>query len=260
VPGHLEEIQLAGRRVIVDVPGAYAAHRGRSFPVLYLLHGYPATPDAAIAGLQVAGVADQLVASHRLPPTLVVVPDGNGGVRPDAEWGNNPNGNRVETWLVTQAVPAIDAHYRTLGAAFRGIAGYSSGGFGAVNLAMRHPDVFRWAASWSGYFEGRRDIFVADAAANSPDRTARRLSAAQRMPVYLGAGARDAYFLDATRSFDAELRSLGWTRVRTEVVPGGHGAEAWRAQMVSSLVWLGSLWVTGSCPESPAGCTGVHDG
>jgi len=201
------------------------------------------------------------VATDRLHPTLIVVPDGNGSISSDAEWGDNPNGNAVETWLTTRVVPAIDAHYPTLGSKFRGISGYSSGGFGAVNLAFHHPEMFSWAASWSGYFEARRDIFRTSSDANSPSQTARHLSSSQRMPVYIGAGSDDRYFLDSSTRFNQQLKSLGWPELRSDVVPGGHSPEAWRDQMTRSFLWLENAW--NACAQSAQDrltCGGPHGG
>lgn len=256
--GHLDEMQVDGRRVAVFVSGRQDGDR-RAAAVLYVLHGYPSDPGAVLLRLQVDAVIDQLVASHRLPPTIAVIPDGNGSSTADAEWGDNPNGNAVETWLVNRVVPAVDARYHTGDVPFRAIAGYSSGGFGAVNLAVRHSGMFRWAGSWSGYFEGRADIFGARAAENSPQHTARRLDAAQRMPLYLGAGDDDMLFLAPTTKFRDELTSLHWTDVRFDVVPGGHGPQAWQLQMVHSLTWLGELWNAAECANTPL-CRGGRNG
>jgi enterochelin esterase-like enzyme len=263
VAGHQETLTVDGRSAVVYVPGGRASDGDPRYQVVYLLHGYPSNPDAAISSLQVGGVVDQLVATHQLYPTLVVVPDGNGSASSDAEWGDTANGNSVETWLTTRVVPAIDAHYNTFGANFRGIAGYSAGGFGAVNLALRHPDLFRWAGSWSGYFEARSDIFGANAAANSPSTIAHQLSSEQRMPIYLGAGTDDRYFLNDTARFHDQLISLGWPNVQNNVVPGGHSMEAWRDQMARSLLWLDKLWNGHKCPhtgQTPRSCGGTHSG
>jgi S-formylglutathione hydrolase FrmB len=177
------------------------------------------------------------------------MPDGNGHASGDSEWGNTVKGDVVETWLIGQLVPQIDHQYRTLGAPFRGVAGLSSGGFGAVNLALRHPDVFRWAASYSGFFQARRDIFGPAMAANSPALVAPQLPQVARMPLFLGAGDADRVYLAQQATFVSALSNLGWQPVHEDLVSGGHGWEAWRLQMVHSLQWLGGLW--GSDPGTP---------
>jgi enterochelin esterase-like enzyme len=240
--GRLVTLDVAGRAVDVYLPVAYDTEPSTAFPVVYLLHGYPGTETQWLTGGQLPGVLDQLIASRVVPPLIAVLPDGTGQVASDAEWGDTARGDTVERWLIGQVVPRIDAQYRTLGARYRGIAGLSAGGFGAVNLATRHPDLFGWAASYSGYFTARRDIFGAETSANSPALTVRQLAAGVRMPLYIGIGSVDREFLRDTTSFEAELRQLGWTALSTDLVPGGHGWQAWRLEMVHSLEWLGSLW------------------
>jgi enterochelin esterase-like enzyme len=247
-----------GRPSLVYVPGDYAVERSRDFPVIYFLHGYPGNEDQWIGdGAQLPHILDQVIASGELPPVIAVMPNGNGQQLSDAEWGDSQRGDRVEDWLVNRAVPEVDARYRTLGTGFRAIAGLSSGGFGAINLALRHPGVFRWAASYSGFFAGRKDIFGPDAPANSPILVAPHVPPVARMPLFLGAGDADRVFLAQQAAFVHTLLSLGWQPVHEDIVAGGHGWEAWRLEMVHSLEWLGGLW--GSDPETPlcrASCNG----
>jgi enterochelin esterase-like enzyme len=241
-PGAIQALLVAGRSSLVYVPGAYAADPSIRLPVIYFLHGTPASPDQWLGfGGQLQGILDQMIAAGTIPPLLAVMPDGNGAHGADTEWGNSSRGD-IETWLVDQLVPAIDARYRTLGPEYRGIAGLSSGGFGAVNLAVRHPTMFRWAASFSGYFVAPASVFGAAAAANSPQLTAPRLPRAERMPLYLGYGTADSSFRTATERFAATLHRIGWPQLDVSAVPGGHGWQAWSAELVQSMTWLGGLW------------------
>ena len=244
LPGHVESLVVAGRLVVVYVPGVYASDDSLHLPVLYLLHGSPGDPEEWLgSGGQLQGVLDQLIGNGTIPPVLTVLPDGNGPASNDTEWGNSSQG-QIESWLIDQVVPSVDAQFRTLGAAYRGIAGLSSGGFGAVNLALRHPTVFDWAGSYSGYFVANTRIFGTGAAwrANSPLYTAAGVPASERMPLYLGAGTQDFEFRAATSQFATTLRRLDWPDVDFQIVPGGHGWGAWQAELVQSLDWLGQLW------------------
>lgn len=241
--GHLDHIRVSGRDVDVYVPNGYASETATDFPVVYFLHGYPSTETQWLSGAQLPGVIDQLIATRVVPPLIAVLPDGNGQNAADAEWGDTVHGDRVESWLVDSVVPAVDARYRTLGASHRGIAGLSAGGFGAVNIAVHHPDVFSWAASYSGYFAARRDVFKGQSGpANSPAFTVTHLPPVLRMPLYVGVGTGDGHYLDNNEEFSTELRRIGWNDVSFDVVPGGHGWSAWRLEMVHSLEWLGTLW------------------
>jgi len=187
------------------------------------------------------------------------MPDGNGSLSADSEWGNTARGDRVEDWLVHNVLPAVDAGYRTRGARYRGVAGLSSGGFGALNLAIHHPDSFRWAASYSGFLLARQDIFGAAWRANSPLLTAAAVPPAQRMPLFLAAGADETSYLGGAQHFAGQLGGLGWT-VDLEVVPGGHGWAPWRAEMVRSFAQLGQLWGVPTSPAAPVGAPGPRHG
>ena len=258
-PGHIESFQIDGRASLAYVPGDYNVERDRDFPVIYFLHGYPGNADQWVGdGAQLPEVLDQLIGSGELPPVIAVMPDGNGAALSDAEWGNSQRGDRVEDWLTMRVVPQVDQRYRTLGTAFRGVAGLSSGGFGAINLAFLHPDVFRWAASYSGFFEARRDIFGPTVAANSPMQVAPTLPESARMPVFLGTGTTDKVYAAQQAALAGVLARLGWEPVHQDAVGGGHGWEAWRLEMVHSLEWLGGLWGSdpGTPPQCRASCSG----
>jgi hypothetical protein len=48
----------------------------------------------------------------------------------------------------------------------------------------------------------------------------------------------------STEQFAATLRASGWPQLDVSSVPGGHGWQAWSAELVQSLTWVGRLW----CP------------
>ncbi|MGP8160281.1 MAG: alpha/beta hydrolase-fold protein [Candidatus Dormibacteria bacterium] len=241
LPGQIQSLTIGGHAVDVYVPGLYMSDDQVQLPVLYLLHGTPGAQTDWLNGGGLKGVLDQMIAAGTIPPILAVLPNGNEPNCSDTEWGNSPCGD-VETWLVDQVVPEIDYQYRTLGAAYRGIAGYSSGGFGAVNLAMRNPTLFTWAGSYSGYFVGRSAIFGTAWRANSPLYIASGVPDAERMPLYLGVGSQDYTYGPGTQQFAATLKAMGWFDYDLQTVPGGHGWVAWQAELFNSLTWLGELW------------------
>ncbi len=257
LPGSTTAILVGGRQVDLYLPGIYTADPSIRLPVLYLLHGSPGDPEEWFgSGGQLQGVLDQMIAAGTIPPLIAVVPDGNGTNSQDTEWGDVANGD-IESWLVGQVVPTIDGRYRTLAErADRGIAGLSSGGFGAVNIAFQHPTLFGWAGSFSGYFVALSGIFGSAWRANSPLYTASTVPQAERVPLYLGAGAEDYAFRADTAQFAATLRRLGWPSLDVQTVPGGHGWVAWRAELVQSLTWLGRLWGSAPWATPPAAAAG----
>jgi enterochelin esterase family protein len=149
----------AARRVAVWLPPSYAASPERRYPVIYWLAGYAGTGEQQFSGTPwqpgLGDRLDKLAASGDMGDAIVVAPDGFtrwGG----AQYLDSPAIGDYETHVVREIVPAIDARFRTVAARdARAIGGKSSGGFGALVLAMRHPDLFAAVASHAGdmYFE-----------------------------------------------------------------------------------------------------------
>ncbi|MBZ0269747.1 hypothetical protein K8I85_16470, partial [bacterium] len=75
-------------------------------------------------------------------PFLLVVVHGRNALG-GSFYVDSPVTGNWEQWVAHDVVTYVDAHYRTLeDAASRGLAGDSMGGFGALHMAMRHPDRF----------------------------------------------------------------------------------------------------------------------
>lgn len=113
---------------------------GRRYPVLYLLHGLFGSFRnwTELASLQ---PVDDLI---------VVMPEGADGWYCD----NAEKGLWYESRIVRDLVPAIDTSFRTRATRdARSIAGNSMGGYGALKIALRFPEMFSFAASFSGAFE-----------------------------------------------------------------------------------------------------------
>jgi S-formylglutathione hydrolase FrmB len=121
-----------------------------TIPVLYFLHGYPGSAsDPFTAGL--ARTLNGLL-QQGYPPFVFASVDGNGERHADTEWANAADGSdQVMDRVVDAAIPAVEGtHMRD--AAHRAIAGFSMGGYGAMNITMQNPGVFGQAVSIAGYF------------------------------------------------------------------------------------------------------------
>jgi S-formylglutathione hydrolase FrmB len=130
--------------VRVLTPTGFDPARDR-LPVLWLLHGgFGSSVDWTTAG-----DAEALTAGL---PMIVVMPDaGTGGWYSDWQKGTMEGPQRWETFHLTELLPFIDAQYHTrTDRGGRAVAGLSMGGFGAMHYAARHPDLFSFAASFSG--------------------------------------------------------------------------------------------------------------
>ena len=234
------------RSYLIYLPPGYdrAAAAGMRFPVLYLLHGSPGGGDLFINAAGAGVALDTLIAHHDVRPFMLVMPGGSDGTfMSDTDWANTPHG-RYEG-LVLDAVHAVDARWPTLhGRRYRGLGGNSEGGFGAVNIALRHPNLFSVVESWSGYFTplGGGPFAHASAAviaANDPAGYVHRLAARlRRLPLtaFLYTSWKDRPV--ETQRFAAALRRAG-ARAHAALYGGGHTWQLWRSQAPHMILFAG---------------------
>ncbi len=155
-PGTVERITVHGkalegnlegdspdREVAVYLPAGYAANQNRRYPVVYLLHGYGGREDtflARLANLQESG--DRLAAAQGFSSAIVVTPNAY-SLHKGSMYSNSPTTGDWERFIAEDLVAHMDGHYRTLPDRMsRGLAGHSMGGYGALRIGMKRPDVF----------------------------------------------------------------------------------------------------------------------
>ena len=237
---------LGGRRQPVDVylPPGYATHPRAHYPVFYLLHGIPGRPGAFLQTVRMGVVEDVLLARHRVRPMILVMPFGSTGSFTDKEWANGVRPHEGwETFVSRDLVKAVDGRYRTIrSGGARAIGGLSEGGYGALNIGLHHPGLFRVIESWSGYEQADnvRSIFGGNPALlrwNSPASViatrARTLRADHGFIWFYTASGDTMRAQNA--SFARQLRAL---RVPHKFVihRGGHDWALWRAQAANALL------------------------
>ena len=141
------------RRIPIYLPPSYDTNAARRYPVVLVLTGFTGRGRMLLNDHPWSPALDDrmdtLVAAG-MPEMILVLPDCYtrfGG----SQYVDSPATGPYETHLVEELVPFVDRTYRTLAARdHRGVAGKSSGGFGALRLGMRHPDVFGALACHSG--------------------------------------------------------------------------------------------------------------
>ncbi|MBS1795248.1 MAG: alpha/beta fold hydrolase [Acidobacteria bacterium] len=147
--------ESAGREVAIYLPPGYDRSEKR-YPTLYLLHGmgddHLNFVDDETEFQNIQSLLDEGIARRRLAEMIVVTPNES------TRWGgsfyvNSAATGNWEDFTARELVAYVDANYRTVARpAARAVAGHSMGGFGAVVLAMKHPDVFGIAYSMNGGF------------------------------------------------------------------------------------------------------------
>jgi enterochelin esterase-like enzyme len=218
------------RASLVYLPPNVDPHR--RYPLVVLLHGLRGSPYSFTGSLRLAAVVDPLIASHRLPPFIAIMPPAGLTLAFDGEW-TGP----WERYVVDDVVPWASAHLPVEHTANgRAIAGFSAGAYGAIDIALRHPRLFGVAESWSGYFQAPHDGSLRGAspaalAAHSPTILVahdhlrlRRLG----LRLMVSAGLHERTVLDATRGFAAELARLQLPD-RVLITQGRHDGRQWHA-------------------------------
>jgi Putative esterase len=249
------------------------------YPVLYLLHGFWGAPSSFVVSLRLADEADALIRSGAARPFIVVMPpgglpSGSKQERAASEWVGV-----WEDYVTRTVVPWVDAHLPSIGKTRdRAIAGVSAGGYGAVDIALRHVGVFGVAESWEGYFHPFRDGPLATAtratlAGHDPVLLARKEAPAIRrsgLRFFLSTGgSHGAVKRRWTFDFGRELQGLGISEHVWAQPPGVPGFG--RNQLGAALTYAepgheghsdGSLsasrhrlpfsqTASGVCPQSP---------
>lgn len=208
------------------------------FPVLYLLHGLSDDHNSWARNFA-------LTKALRAVPMIVVCPDGQ-----RSYYCNYPGpcGDQYEDHIVKDVVGFVDSTFQTKPKREgRVIAGLSMGGYGALSLALRHPDVFCGSSSHSGalYFghqshpceefypqnlqqmlpHGEYDLFA---------RAEKGKSSGEPMPVIRMDCGVDDYLIETNREFDRHLTSLGIEHEYTEL-PGNHTWDYWGEHFCRTL-------------------------
>lgn len=209
------------------------------YPVVYLLHGLRGSPEEYLAGTHLPGFADAAITAGRLRPFIAVMP----AAGPDGAY----NGEWAGPWedALLRTVAWTDANLPTVvSPSGRILAGLSAGGFGAVNIGLRHPGLFQTIEAWSAYFQPLRDGPFKEAspqvlAANDPTRLVppeAPLLVQRRTRFFISSGPAHSHWFRPASSvaFVRELRSHG---VAAELRLYADRKGEWRAQLDDGLEW-----------------------
>ena len=118
------------------------------YPVIYYLPGFGSVTQGDNDYFTADELASQM-ARGEIKEMILVVPNG-ANVLDGSFYANSPVTGNWEDFILQDVIGYVDGNYRTIPeAAGRGIAGFSMGGFSAIDLAMRHPDIFTAAYGMS---------------------------------------------------------------------------------------------------------------
>lgn len=237
------------------LPERYDSHR--SYPILYLLHGYGGDHRnwTDLTGLASYGAGLGVI---------IIMPDAGNS------WYVNSagkSGDRYEDLIINDFRTLVEKRF-AVDTTRRAIAGLSMGGYGAIMLSLRHPRLFRFAGSLSGalsipggiefpqQFKAERalknlgEVFGNDETfRDQHDPLALYKSApADSLPyLYFVIGTNDGFtsFLPAHRTLTDSLRLYG-ARFEYHETSGGHTWKFWGREIVPLLRRMKELFNGGN--------------
>lgn len=226
------------------LPPSYNSSPARKYPVLYFLHGLNENEMRWSTRGQTDMMLDKMVAGGKIGEFIVAVPFGAVSFYTNTRDGSE----KWEDAIVSEFVPLIESTYRVNAArSTRGISGISMGGYGALKIAMRHPDLFGSASAHSpvlipdlaaaqapGRFRLNMFIGLFDRIygitqdmsywdANNPLVLAKDTRKLNGQKIYFDCGTEDEYgFAGGAKQLD-ELLTKGSYPHEAHLYPGNHG-------------------------------------
>src|SRR5262247_3225283 len=122
------------------LPPSYETSGTRRYPILYFLHGLNENEMRWSTRGQTDLMLDKMVAAKTIGEFIVAIPmSSTTSFYTNARTGNAP----WEDVVVKEFIPMIESTYRVNATRnMRGISGISMGGYGALKIAMKHPEMF----------------------------------------------------------------------------------------------------------------------
>jgi S-formylglutathione hydrolase FrmB len=249
--------KILARRVpyCVVLPPSFDEDHVRRFPVLYFFHGLGDNEQFFVHS-GAWNVVEDMRDAGELKEFLIATPDARSTFYINARDGKE----RYEDFLVLEFFPYIETRYRVAaGRANRAISGISMGGYGALHLAFRHPQLFSAASAHSAALIDKLPTFLAGTAPNSPrsrvlggvfgsppdpsfwDQNspiamARRADLAG-LKIYFDCGDEDDFGFDSgAKALDKVLTSRHIPR-EFHIYPGRHDAAYFAEHLPASLAF-----------------------
>ncbi|MGD0312610.1 MAG: alpha/beta hydrolase-fold protein [Acidimicrobiales bacterium] len=209
--------------------------QGSSLPLIVMLHGFGGNHTDAVAGMTPAQAVALHVDGHPLVPMAMVTVDGGGGY-----WNPHP-GDDPMAMLVDELIPMCQRLGLGSPPQRIGTMGISMGGYGAILLAEKHPDLISAVAAispaiWTDYDEARSANSGAYASADSfrSYDAVTHVDTLAETPVRIASGSDDPFHAGVVALSDALPASS------TVVIAAGcHTDPFFLSQEPPSLQFLG---------------------
>lgn len=241
---YLNPENKTARRVVIYTPPDYATS-GKSYPVLYLLHGANDYERGWTQSGMANTIMDNLIADGKAVPAIIVMPFGHdttgstgklpevralqaslgysaptnsnrGG--PGGAFGSGTGPSYMEKDLLGYVLPYVEKEFRVIKEQkARAIMGYSIGGGHSTTIGFRHPELFSVVGGFSGYSRPAADPLLADPAKANRDYKI----------LFIGSGTEDRA-VNGGRTLHEAFTEKGVKHIWSEDPGYGHDYQIWR--------------------------------
>ncbi|MFJ5922925.1 alpha/beta hydrolase [Kitasatospora sp. NPDC092948] len=254
--GRLEKVRLPGAVTglstegYVYLPPQYfqPAFQAKRFPAAIAITGFPGDAKNLITKLNYPAVQLKLGVEGKTKPTVLVLMRPSPAMPRDTECEDVPGGPQSDRYFSEDVPSALRSSYRIAqGPGSLGVIGNSTGGYCALKLAMRHPDVFSAAVSLSGYYKAAEDPTTGDLFGGDQQRREEadlswrlaHLPAPGTALLVGGSREGDGDYFAETERFRAAAKGTATTVSAITLDTGGHNFNTWSRMLPASLGWLG---------------------
>jgi Predicted esterase len=158
--------KILARRVpyCIVLPPAFDADQSRRFPILYFLHGL-GDNEQSFVHTGAWNLLEDMREKGEVKDFLIATPEAGSTFYINSKDGKE----RYEDFLLQEFFPYIEKHYRVApGRRNRAISGISMGGYGALHLAFRHPELFSSVSAHSAALIDKLPNFLGARSPQSP--------------------------------------------------------------------------------------------
>lgn len=233
------EIARTNMYYSIYLPPCYDQTTAR-YPVIYLMHGSN-EDDGQWVRLGLPEALDADIADGSMPPVIAVMPFG--------EWIANENQFDRVSWanvFLDELMPLAEKSYRIdARRETRAIGGISRGGFWALQLAFRHPDMFSAVGGHSAFL----DDYHAPPEFN-PLRLATSAPGLDRLRIWLDRG-KDDYAAPGLDLMDERLKARDIPYQYTVYPEGQHYLTYWKQHVADYLRFYVEAWQGQTQPALP---------
>jgi len=213
---------------------------GSDYQVVELFPGYPGVPQTWIGSMAGITTLENLENSGAVQNTIAIIPAINVSPGVDTECLNFVGGAQVETWL-THDMKAFATKFIGLDNRPWSSFGYSTGGWCAAEVAIRHPDLYNSAVSLAGYFKPLFSAGINKREKNFLQGKYDLIATLKKVPtsvhLMIIASKKDKFTNLAANNFMSAASGL--IPIRYVPIPiGGHNTNVWKPFVSTAFEWI----------------------